>query len=221
MESCEFCVATKNEGKSPKFSDIYPNLSRIVAETDSFVAMPTIGQLFFGSLLVLPRTHIETSAKLEQKQKNELILFLNSLTKILQKIGNPVCFEHGALACTGGGCGVYHAHLHLVPLPRRIKPEVIFPEFTERSSDISVALNQLNHCDEYLLFGDGTEFVYAPVEKLSFRPQSQFFRKRLADFFGLAESWDWRHYTMEEPYMVETIEYFHQAQNQYLVAARA
>jgi len=212
METCEFCLAI-SKGKTTRFSDVYPNLtSRIVAETDHFVAMPAIGQLFKGSLLILPRTHVETTAKLDPQRREELILFLDSLTRILQNIGNPVCFEHGALSCTGGGCGIYHAHLHLVPLPRQIKPEQFFPEFTGRSLSLGVALDRFNHCDEYLLFGDGTAFVHAAVEELPVRPQSQFFRKRLADYFGLVKSWDWRHYVEKEPYMLETIEYFQQTQ---------
>jgi len=211
MKNCEFCLAATNKGKSTKFSEIYPNLpSRVVAETDHFVAMPVIGQLFFGSLVVLPRTHLETSAELEPKQKDELIRFVASLTHILQKIGNPVCFEHGARACTGGGCGIYHARLHLVPLPRLVKPELIFPEFIGRSADLGVTLDRFNHCDEFLLFGDKTGFVHAPVEELSVRVQSQFFRKRLADYFQIKKSWDWRNHTMPEPHMINTIEFFRQ-----------
>jgi hypothetical protein len=123
-----------------------------------------------------------------------------------------VCFEHGALTCTGSGCGIYHAHLHLVPLPQRVKPASIFPEFTGRSQNMNDTLRQFINCEEYLFFGSGEELVYAPVGELQFRPQSQFFRKRLADHFGLTKSWDWRHYTAMEPYMVETIEYFRQIQ---------
>jgi diadenosine tetraphosphate (Ap4A) HIT family hydrolase len=210
MGACEFCLASV-EGRSNRFSAIYPHLtSRIVAETEHFVAMPTIGQLFLGSLLILPRTHIETSAKMKSSQKDELICFLNSLARILNKIGYPICFEHGALACTGGACGVYHAHLHLVPLPQRLKAELLFPEFTGRSQNLSISLDQFTNCDEYLLIGDDTGFIHAPIEDMSFKPQSQFLRKRLADYFGLTKSWDWHQYTSEEPYLLKTIEFFDQ-----------
>jgi diadenosine tetraphosphate (Ap4A) HIT family hydrolase len=209
MESCEFCLA-ENEGKSNRFSHIYPNLpSRIVAETEHFVAMPSIGQLFFGSLVVLPRTHIETSAKLKPKQKGELILFLDSLTHILREIGYPICFEHGALACTGGACGIYHAHFHLVPLPQPLQAELIFPAFTGSSPNLSSPLDLFKNCDEYLVIGNEAGFVHAPVEDMSFRPQSQFLRKRLADYFKLSKPWDWHQYSTQEPDLLKTIEYFH------------
>jgi diadenosine tetraphosphate (Ap4A) HIT family hydrolase len=210
MENCEFCLELKGI-KPSRFSDIYPNLtSRIVAETDHFVAIPTIGPLFLGHLLILPRAHVDTAANLEPQQKNELISFLDSLTSALQELGNPVCFEHGALACTKGACGIYHAHIHLVPLPLQIKPEEIFPEFTGRFLNLADTLNQFNHCEEYLLFGNETGFSHAAVEKLQFRPQSQLFRKRLADHFRLTESWNWRLCTMPEPHLLETIAYFRQ-----------
>ena len=53
MNDCEFCDELK--GAPSRFRAIYApeHASRIVATSQHFVAMPTLGQLFPGSLLVV------------------------------------------------------------------------------------------------------------------------------------------------------------------------
>ncbi|MGL4942253.1 MAG: hypothetical protein ACRC46_03570 [Thermoguttaceae bacterium] len=213
MIKCEFCEELE---KAPyaRFRKIYPNISnRIVDETENFVALPIIGQLFPNSLVALPRQHIETSAGFSPYLIQEFEFFINSLLVKLSKVGKPVFFEHGAVSCSGGGCGIYHAHVHIVPLPYSIEPKVFFPEFTAKARNISETLNELQGCDEYLLFGDMSEVLYASVKEMAQRPPSQFFRKRLVDRFSIHQSWDWRTYLHQEQSVLDTIQFFHSITN--------
>ena len=208
MDNCEFCAELRNES-SARFWEMYPNLSsRVVEATENFVAMPSIGQLFPGSLLVLPRLHIETSAFLSLQCRQELDSFLGTLSSKLRRIGAPVFFEHGATSCSGGGCGIYHAHVHIVPLPRCIEPKALFPEFIAQTTSFGESLDCLLNSEEYLLLGNEFETVHASINDMEQRPPSQFFRQRLVKYFNLRRPWDWRKYQSQEKEVLETIKFF-------------
>jgi len=112
---CEFCDEFRNPFNS-RFAQIYAPLvkNRVVAQRGNLVAMPTIGQLFPGSLLVMPMTHVETMALLPESALLDLSTFITDLEMVIGQNGPVIAFEHGARCITSGGCGVYHAHLHLV-----------------------------------------------------------------------------------------------------------
>src|SRR5260370_16821020 len=63
-QSCEFCLEL-SASPAARFATIYgANRTRVVASQNKIVVMPTIGQLFTGSLFVLPNFHFETIADL-------------------------------------------------------------------------------------------------------------------------------------------------------------
>src|SRR5687768_2245990 len=129
MYDCDFCREIEG-GRETTFRQIYQQVtpSRIVLRSENFVVLPTIGQLFVGSVLILPRRHRETFATLGEAERRELPALLNRVLSGVARFGEPIIFEHGAVSQTGGGCGVYHAHLHVVPLPAPTLPSDLFPE---------------------------------------------------------------------------------------------
>jgi len=208
MLECEFCEDIQGHLNS-RFRTIYPQFgSRIVAETANFVALPTLGQIFPRSVLILPRAHRETCAELSRELRSEMCTFVAELVTFSQRFGEPVFFEHGAGAHTGGSCGIYHAHLHLVPLPRRVPPCVLFDEHQEEATDLSHALQALSGCDHYLFLGNKDGVVYSRVDLMAARPSSQYFRRILAQRFGVARPWDWREASVPEPDLIATFEAF-------------
>jgi len=71
------------------------------------------------------------------------INFLGRIEILVRKFGKPVIFEHGAKCSTGGGCGIYHAHLHVVPLPERINYLRILPEISKKFNSIESAFKTI------------------------------------------------------------------------------
>lgn len=211
MAGCEFCDELRGD-PSARFPRLYgPNVNRVVAETKHFVALPTIGQIFEGSLLVLPREHIELFSMVPRQWRPELLAFLSSLEDRLSQLGPCVIFEHGSRKALAGSCGIYHAHLHVVPLPMEVKLQVIFPEAQKASRSLPAALDALVDCGHYLLFGDTRRFIWSEVDQMQVSPQSQFFRRRLVEHFKRNVDWNWRLSLKKEQALLATIRRFETA----------
>ena len=120
-ESCEFCSEFQDV-RSSRFGQLYvPHLSsRVVSWSADLALMPTLGQLFKGSMLVVPYSHFETISRMPIGLQQEILGAVASLELGLNGIGKVIVFEHGATSSTRLGCGIYHAHLHVVPVPDRI-----------------------------------------------------------------------------------------------------
>jgi diadenosine tetraphosphate (Ap4A) HIT family hydrolase len=213
---CEFCQELTNPQHS-RFSQMYAPLvnRRIVAEYGRFVAMPTIGQLFRGSLLILPRVHVETMASLSENGLALLDAFLMELKAVVSPTGPVVTFEHGARCTTGGGCGIYHAHVHLVPVPARVSAESLLSsqsstEHVKHAPSLGVAFGELRSSDQYLLIrdSDGRVSFLEPSSASQNQYPSQYFRRVLADHFRCGRPWNWRAYVDREPDLLDTIQMF-------------
>jgi diadenosine tetraphosphate (Ap4A) HIT family hydrolase len=203
--NCEFCQELGGLNRS-RFDAHYPEFSsRIVAQTEHFVALPTLGQIFEGSLLVLPRRHYSTCGSMPDRLRAGFCEFVRELFDKTTGFGNPVIFEHGARPKTGGSCGIYHAHLHIVPLPGIHDSKDFFSEAPTKVDTLEEALNSLSRSDHYLLFGNEKSVRFADVSQLPFTPPSQYFRRQLANHYGLSKYWDWRKAPAREAKLVNTL----------------
>lgn len=211
VSGCEFCDEL-TDPRSSRFGRIYgpTETSRIVATYDAFVVMPTIGQLFRSSLLILPVDHFETMAEVPYPLLGSLVTLLAQIEAVIQSLGIPILFEHGARCSTGGGCGIYHAHMHLMPVPRQVHCADVLPDSVKKAHGLLEALSQLRNSASYLLFRDTVgQVVFLEVtEALSQKFASQYFRRMLARHFHLEKPWDWRAYTREESWLLDTLEWF-------------
>src|SRR5258706_12627640 len=111
VDNCRFCdILFRN--CPPGFWD------RPLFESTNFVAIPSLGSLRKGWLLVVPKKHFLSTAALPPHLLQEMIKVKQALTEVLtESFGEIWAFEHGPAG--GGrlaGCGVDHAHLHIVPL---------------------------------------------------------------------------------------------------------
>lgn len=205
MHHCEFCQ--EFAGIAPRFEKLYGQLTqaRIIARTKRFVALPTLGQLFTGSLLLLPIDHVETCALLGDDARQELDELVSEMTLRVRKFGEPIIFEHGATEPSGGGCGIYHAHLHIVPLPKTTCATELFPEHQAQAKDLRNAWELLQGVHEYLLMSAGGQTLYSNLSAQADRYPSQFFRRRITEHFGLEAPWDWRAYTDVEQAVLRTL----------------
>lgn len=210
MHDCEFCREMRTPAKS-LFGKLYAGAyeSRIVRQTTNFVAMPTIGQLVPGSLLILPVRHFETMGSLSASLRIEMQELLNGVWDIAAQFGHPIYFEHGSTQEIAGSCGIFHAHMHLVPVPKKLQPSEFFPESQGSAASLDIALQSVGRSHHYLLAGNKHQTLYANVSELDFTPGSQFFRRRLAALLGITGSWDWRLTTSVEDAVLATLEAFH------------
>jgi diadenosine tetraphosphate (Ap4A) HIT family hydrolase len=89
-------------------------------ESERFVAVPSKGGFVPGWMLVVPRSHALNLSMLDPDAVAELERFVELVSSALRTaFGDPTLFEHGAVSeNTTFGCGIDHAHMHLVPLPR-------------------------------------------------------------------------------------------------------
>jgi diadenosine tetraphosphate (Ap4A) HIT family hydrolase len=209
---CEFC---REFGRDPdaRFLRQYAGVlsTRIVDREGAYAALPTIGQLFAGSMLVMPVRHHETLADAASVEGiAKLDVLIDRVTRLVSQRGKPVLFEHGARAETGGSCGVYHAHLHVVPAPGRVLLDDVFPHGYAATPCLREGLEANADQQEYLIARD----TDGSVGYLRVRPSdrgrypSQYFRRTLASRFGVTAHWDWRRAVAPEPALLEIIRAF-------------
>lgn len=206
MIGCEFCAEFQTDGPS-RFRLSYQGVAshRVMARSRRFVAVPTIGQMLEGSLLILPVEHEETCAAMDEDARAEMLALADEMVARCARLGSPIVFEHGATAVNGGGCGIHHAHLHIVPLPRAVAPAELFPEGTAEAAGLAAAWRTLRGSSHYLLIGDGQRMLTRDLIAMPGEFPSQFFRRRIAEFFALETPWDWRNYPSVEQSMVRVL----------------
>jgi diadenosine tetraphosphate (Ap4A) HIT family hydrolase len=194
LNDCVFCRELQG-GRDTNFARLYPELrSRVIAETESFVAFPCIGQLVEGHFLIVPRDHHCTLAQARGRIGSagvELTALLNSAHGALgRRLSDSLLFEHGALNASDGGCGIYHAHLHVLPNAGHVNGS----SFIESTSSFASASFELlyegiHHKQSYALIG-GAKHGFTRWNLTEPLP-SQTLRKKVAAALEIGE-WDWR-----------------------------
>jgi len=190
MSNCVICDEAEGR-RSVNFIDRYPEVaSRTIWSDGAVFTMPCIGQLSADHFLVMPVEHRSTWRQCghEIGRLDEAI----RQTAALLGISAPelLVFEHGAREPRDGGCGIYHAHLHVVPLNARVDPDWILGLTESRiATGLRTALEAIPTNGSYALCGHwGGEFRWAA---LTSPLPSQYLRRRVAQVFG-QKIWDWR-----------------------------
>ncbi len=178
-----------------------PLLWTPVAETERFVAVPSIGPLVPGWLLVLPKWHALNLASLTAMDMAALENDLQEIGSIWSDTFGPLTmFEHGPREFSSAvGCGVDHAHMHLVPLgaidllavAKRHLPTLKWQEI-----DSLHAVNHGKDADKpylYLRMPTGRSFV----SRASHIP-SQALRRALAAEQDRGDEYDWKAFSRLE-----------------------
>lgn len=171
-----------------------PYARRVMAESDAFAVIPSLGPLAPGHSLLCPRDHVRSFAELRPGLEAECADLAASLSARLAGLyGVEIhVFEHGMAAHgTRTLCTVDHAHLHFVPLPRTCAPVVPGdPRWSSWDGSLD-ALRELAAGREYFAYRkpDGTARVLATDEG---ELESQLMRKMLGRANGTPEQWDWR-----------------------------
>lgn len=183
---CEFCskISRADDGASPlAWFDF-----RILTQTEDFVAVPALGSIVPGYLLLVTKKHVPSMACLTRGERQRLFAFTGWLARLQAEHWHPpMIFEHGAAdesKARAGSC-VTHAHWHLVPGPWCLTS----PDYTfRRISSFEEFALQYDFKAGYLYFEsyNGT----ALVSEADF-VCSQLFRRLLAQSAGKADEWDY------------------------------
>jgi hypothetical protein len=175
-KTCDFCV----ELQAPMTPD------RVAWLDDRrWALMATKGPLSENHLLLVPAEHRHFSL--------ESGVHLERVEQLVQKWSASVpgtswiAFEH---ANAPVGCGVTHAHVHLLATATSVPREAIFAGM--RHSHIH-SLADVCGDQRELLWCAGDAF--GPTVAVHAEIPSQLARRRIAEATGLGFSWDWRAYT--------------------------
>lgn len=200
--SCPFCKELLNRTDNVIKSD------RIIAETKSFIVLPTIGGFVDNYLLIVPRKHINCFGELNNDEWQELDYIIDWQKKINRHYfeSSTSMFEHGALLPSNeSGKSIIHAHLHIFPNNITLFNVLSDYDFgVQRISNITDLTRICRIYENYLYYSDvdGKEYVIIHDEGLL----SQFLRKILADSLGISK-WNWRKFPYVEK--IETCVHFY------------
>jgi len=192
---CELC--DELEGRASRFTRIYQTSleDRIVASTENFVALPSIGQIGDAHIMIVSKAHETSFAQLGAEMREEILGLLSLIRKWLEaNIGQYiVVFENGDP--TGGGrmgCTISHLHLHIIASRRALQ--------NIDTAVLSLEGEQIQNLNSLPVINDSYSFIQLPnnyAHLIHYRLPSQTLRRIVAQEAGGA-NWDWRQAERED-----------------------
>lgn len=189
---CDFCNEF-SENAENSFTHRYGTHAenRVLHATENFRVLPSLGQIVEGYLLIIPVQHYRAIADLPTELYRELTTVISSTRRVLSmSYGPAVLFEHGIRGDEAGGCGVEHAHLHIIPFANQNELFAVLKAnhpFT-RTPSVGEHSLQVSSNAPYLYYeqANGNAWM-CEIERI----ESQYVRKIIAQYAGMA-TWDWR-----------------------------
>jgi diadenosine tetraphosphate (Ap4A) HIT family hydrolase len=178
-------------------------------ESPNFIVLPSLGALVEGWLLLVPKEHFICMGELPRSLAAELQELKHRLCSALYQFYGHVCvFEHGpSQPNLRVGCGVDHAHLHIVPLGFDLASAVnpLLPKDTFWSkAGLQDCRDAFRRGDDYLYL-EQSSGVGRIVTSRDFG--SQLFRRAIATQIGASHFFNWREFP-QYPNIISTIEKF-------------
>lgn len=159
--------------------------NHIFCETKNFIVIPSVGSLIEGWLLVVSKSSYENSLQFTGDLLNEYRELTSVVCKKVEETyGTWTIFENGASKNAAMGCGVHHAHTHIVPLPFDLHDII--------EKNIGPYLEEA-HDDSSFIYAENTiKKKYYFVEN----KESQFVRKLIAQELKIPSLFDYRQHPM-------------------------
>ncbi len=188
LSGCRFCGYLKN-------GTVNSEQWTVVAETEHLVAVPSVGPLIPGWLLVIPKEHALSFGAIDADTLAALMADIDRIAAGWHDLFGPLTwFEHGpAEARSSAGCGIDHAHMHLVPTgqldlltgARELFAKLVFSEIAG-----------LEAAAAPVVVGDSYLYLRTPDERSwlarSRDIPSQAFRQVIANQQGSRAKYDWK-----------------------------
>lgn len=190
MSTCKLCAElTAKNGREP--------WNEFLLETEHFAVIPSLGALVEGWLLIVPKGHYISMGAVPVAWRQEADDLQEQVQKLLRdQYNQPVLtFEHGPSAARHGtGCGVDHAHLHVVPL------DCDLLQFVEPFVPVNLEWKSCDWKERTEAYQTGQDYLYFKPERSTGRIAlsedfgSQVFRKAISLYLGIPEEFSWREY---------------------------
>lgn len=186
---CRFC--TLLAGASDDFDSTW-------LSEPGYRAMVSVGAMVPGWTLICPVEHIVNLS--EKFKSGDFWRFSATAAQVLEEhYGSCAFFEHGSASEESiTGCGVGHAHAHLVPLNFSLEAEA-------RNSSPQLAWHYCS-ASEIATLSMGQEYLFVAkkfsgaetVGSLAIlqEPTSQFFRRLIAHRLGIGDLYNYKKYPM-------------------------
>jgi len=200
MSTCKLCIELESHASVKVWN-------QPLFESPNFVALPSLGALVEGWLLLVPKRHFLSFGAIPSSMHAEINEFKGFLCSMLgQCFGTVASFEHGpSMASRTVGCGVDHAHLHLVPFQFDLAVEVspfLLKSVTWKSAGIEGCKDAYSRGEDYL-------YLEQPIGlgRIATHDEfgSQLFRKAIATRLGMHDQYNWHEY-QHLPTVMATIE---------------
>jgi ATP adenylyltransferase len=168
-----------------------------ILETDFFVVLPTVAPLVEGWLLVVPKESALCFAKIPITKFHELeVLLASTLYMVETAYGPAAVFEHGPASPNSRiGCGVDHAHLHVVPTGYDIlsTAQVIAPNVHWTACTSIRAVAECEPTRDYWFLHQSSYSNPCHIGQLADgKVPSQLFRQVIASNIGRPSDYDWK-----------------------------
>lgn len=162
-----------------------------------------------GWMLIVPKEHFISIGAMPEDLAGEMMDLKRRVASYLQLVYGPLCaFEHGPSGIERKiGCGVDHAHLHLVP----IRFDLISAARLYLPEGVQWQDGNLSKCRSAFLQGRDYLYIEQPLGhgQIAFHKEfgSQIFRKAIASRIGMPDQYNWRDYP-QHGNIAETIDKF-------------
>lgn len=184
---------------SKKYGSEIQLWDRILFESNHFISVPSLGQLVPGWLLIAPKERYLCIGAIPTSMFEELIAFIDRVTSFVKLAYGPITiFEHGPVqAKTSIGCGVDHAHVHIVPIKsnwsllqeaKRRVPQICW----ESALSIKKTKKYYSINKPYLYLYESASNIQVIGNNSSI--PSQLFRKIIAHYIDRPREYDWKEY---------------------------
>ncbi len=169
-------------------------------ESDNFEVVPSLGSLVEGWMLLIPKEHRLCMGAIPPSQVDEYVNLKNKVAEdIKTKYGMVCAFEHGpGRANHQVGCGVDHAHLHLLPISFDLVKSA------EKFLPAGVGWRNATHESCHSAWEQDLDYLYVEqplgAGRIAIHPEfgSQIFRKAIAAQLGVLAQFNWREYPQHE-----------------------
>jgi len=192
--TCKFCQKFGGTTSGQEASD------HVLFESPNFIVVPTIGSIIPGWLLVVPRSHFLNVGSFDVALLQEFMRIREIAAEALRDCFGPVTFfEHGPVRERESvGCGVDHAHLHIVAT------EIDLPAVVKRSGETQLQWRPVSGIQATRPFVI-EQMPYVFLQQSSGAAwigsasviESQLVRKVIAEQAGQPERWDWKSHSFE------------------------
>jgi len=191
--SCQFCKEFGDNLFPIEFVRNCDIVNREIDRSNSFIAIPSISPISKGHVLIAPKDHVTSMMQIDDSVVDELVSFVNTIVdSIAVNFKTPIIFEHGVGKGKAGGCGVDHAHLHILPIDEEIVSRLLFIINREfhlvQTSSLQDFIRGGDSIKSYLLFGNSLrEMFFSYSDQIP----SQYLRRVISKEVG-NRFWDWK-----------------------------